>query len=128
MRSLTKHKLLHFSEEMDRKMRSEQGDLQQSMDFWVTNFGAQAASWLIWKHRRQLLARGAVDFKMPRSTPTPPWFRVAMETLKRKDKKWTVTYPGSLRDPQKTFRVTWLCWKNLRGLPTDPFRSLQPAG
>jgi hypothetical protein len=99
---------------------------EKSMDFWVEHFGSQAASWVIWKHRDRLHRYGVVDFKIPRNVIVPPYFRVAMETLKTcscgkqklkreckttcRTKKWEVVMVGGLSNPQKTWRVRWLLW------------------
>jgi hypothetical protein len=99
---------------IDRKVASDHGDLSQSMDFWVDHGGARAAAWLVWLHRRQFHRAGAVDFKIPRSAPTPPWMRVALETLKRRAGKWEVQHVGGLHDREKAFRVVWVPWAHYR--------------
>jgi hypothetical protein len=93
--------------EIDRADASK--SLDTAMNFWVENFGPQCAGWLTWTHRRILRRSGVVDFKMPKNIDTPPWFRVAMETLKRRQ-NWAVIRTGSALSSEKVYRVRWLGW------------------
>ena len=79
--------------------------LDESMQFWVENFGGRAAGWLIASCRKQLLRDGAFDFNIPVSAKSPPWFRVAIETLKRRA-SWTVTIRKTATT--RTYRVHWV--------------------
>jgi hypothetical protein len=89
---------------------SHHGDkLDERMDFWVENFGSQAASWLVWTYRRQFRRDGACDFVMPWKTETPPWMRVALETLKRRP-FWSVERIDLPVKGEKRFRITWHGW------------------
>jgi hypothetical protein len=84
-------------------------DESQSMDFWVEKFGATAAAWLVWSQRRKFRRMGVVDFTIPKTIPTPPWFRVAVETMKR-NAHWTVSTTHG--PATRTYRVCWERWHN----------------
>lgn len=86
------------------------------MDFWVDNYGAASAAWLLWKYRRQIRRAGAQDFEIPKNAVTPPWFRVAMETLKRREGRWSVSvrYRGAAGGEVRVYRVEWLGSKRER--------------
>ena len=86
----------------------------------VESFGPRTAGWLLWGHRQQLHAVGAVDFVVP-ERPNPVlgeklrWFFIAMDFLRRRP-GWTVVI--STRKKKRTFRVTWIGWGSWGSLRT----------
>jgi hypothetical protein len=88
----------------------------RTMNFWVDHFGATAAAWLVWSQRRFFLRDGVVDFKIPRSRVTPPWFRVAFETLKRRP-NWTASMIGNDNSILRVYRVRWQRWRAYAQVP-----------
>jgi hypothetical protein len=95
----------------------------RTMEFWVEKFGPTAAAWLIWSQRRVFLRDGVVDFKIPRANPTPSWFRVAFETLKRRH-NWSATMIGNDQSILRVYRVRWHKWRSQRHPEAAP--TLQP--
>jgi hypothetical protein len=95
---------------------AEEGLGNRSMEFWVEHFGATAAAWLIWSQRRIFLRDGVVDFKIPRAKTTPPWFRVAFETLKRRE-QWSATMLGNEQSILRVYRIRWHRWRAQRQPP-----------
>lgn len=100
----------HFQAFLDRIAEEERKrPLDQSMRWWVETHGPLAAGWLVFNHRRQIHRYGAVDFKIQDRVKLPPWFRVAIETLKRRhNERWTVVTMGA--GGMRTFRVQWHQW------------------
>lgn len=79
------------------------------MDFWVERQGARAAGWLVFKNRALFRRAGYADFVIPKKEKLPPWFRVAIETLKR-SKNWTVSMVGNPASNQRKYRIRWMLW------------------
>jgi len=94
-------------------LEQHKAEIDPRMDFWVENFGAQAAGWLVFKHRRQLHRYGSCDFTMPRLIDTPPWMRVALEALKRRG-AWSVQRFELADKGLKVFRVNWHAWGHFK--------------
>jgi hypothetical protein len=84
-----------------------------SMDMWVSMFGAKCAAWLIWEHRKNILKTGGQDFQIPKKATTPPWFRVAIETLKQRE-HWRVYMTGGAHSLTRNYRVLWLRHRRIR--------------
>ena len=93
------------------------GPMPESMEALVKFQGATAASWLIWAYRKSIHRSGAVDFKIPRSATTPPWFRVAVETLNLRQ-NWSVTLTGSTL-LERNYRIRWLQHGNFKRSQAD---------
>lgn len=55
-----------------------------SMDVLVRTEGLTAAAWLVRKHKSIFHKTGACYFDIKSDDTTPTWFRVAIETLKRR--------------------------------------------
>lgn len=81
--------------------------MEETMELWVKFHGATAAAWLMWQYRKQLHRNGAQDFFVPKNKQSPPWFRVAIETLKRRQ-NWSVTMVGNASSANRTYRVRWM--------------------
>jgi hypothetical protein len=82
---------------------------QEALDMHVALDGPTAAAWLVRKHKRQIKRAGAFDVVITDGTPTPPWFRIAVETMRRR-KTWLVV-KQSMRN-QTRYRLRWLPWGN----------------
>jgi hypothetical protein len=67
--------------------------------------GHRAAAWLVRKHRRQLHRSGEMVFTIEFGQATPPWFRIAVEYLKRRE-GWSAVITAQAG--QRTYRVVWL--------------------
>jgi hypothetical protein len=78
------------------------------LDLYVRVQGPTAAGWLVWQHRRLIHRTGKADFHVMLSAETPPWFRVAFETLKRR-KGWMVDSWESTQG--RHYRIVWLDWQ-----------------
>lgn len=92
-----------------------------TMAFWVKNFGATAAGWLIWEMRKSFIRAGVVLFKIQKSAATPPWFRVAIATLQDR-RHWSVTTQSTKLE--RNYVVQWLGWR--KGV-FDPMEERQPS-
>jgi hypothetical protein len=83
----------------------------------VRRDGCRAAAWLVRDRRAQFRRAGEVDFELPAGAEAPPWFRVAIEYLKRRP-GWSVVVfrRGGANDGarSKTYRVTWMAWARIR--------------
>lgn len=80
-----------------------------ALGVWVLTEGPKAAAWLVGKHRREIRLQGWVDFTIPSGKDAPPWFRVAVETLRRrKGEKWSVRAYRQGR--VQHYVVRWNCW------------------
>jgi hypothetical protein len=88
---------------------ASEGDaaLDESFEAHVRADGARAAAWLAWKHKAKLLRDGRVLFKIPTSKATPPWFRVAIEALRRRQ-RWHVQ--EAVVGAERHTLVEWLAW------------------
>jgi hypothetical protein len=78
---------------------------EQNLEFWVDNFGGSAAAWLIWEHRHHFRRDGYFDFYIPADKKTPPWFRVAIATLRQRQ-HWRVNVFTA--GGKRTYCVRWL--------------------
>ncbi len=85
----------------------DRGPTSESMQLWVDHFGARTAGWLVWRFRRMFRLRGAYDFKIPKSAAVPPWFRVAIATLRQRQ-WWSVAMVGNPSSLDRVYRVRWL--------------------
>jgi hypothetical protein len=94
---------------MQALLEQNKSQIDRRMNYWVDNFGAQAAGWLMFKHRAQLHRYGCCDFKMPMTIETPAWIRVALETLRRRP-NWSVQTFQLSNTKEKVFRVNWHGW------------------
>jgi hypothetical protein len=104
--------------ELQARAQSIPDEANAAMDFWVQHFGASAAGWLIWSQRRTFRRDGVVEFKIPASVKVPPWFRVAVETLARRQYWETsmVVNTASVR----VYRVRWQKWRAYVPKPVFP--------
>ena len=107
--------------ELQARAQSIPDEANASMDFWVKNFGASAAGWLIWSQRRKFRRDGVVEFKIPSRVTVPAWFRVAVETLARRQYWETsmVVNAASVR----VYRVRWQRWR--ANVPKPVFPALR---
>jgi hypothetical protein len=78
---------------------------QQMLDMLADTDGPRAAAWLLWPYRKSLHEYGEVIFTMPRVIELPPWFRVAIECL-RKREGWAVKL--DVRLSGRAYTVQWL--------------------
>lgn len=95
--------------------------VSESFEAHVRADGARAAAWLVWKHRAKLRRDGRVLFRIRADLDTPPWFRVAVEALRRRQ-RWSVVV--TTQAAERSYDVRWLEWGQRR---RDVQREIQPA-
>lgn len=89
----------------------------QAMEAWVQTHGSTAAAWLIFTYRKQIHARGFVDFEIGFKDKLPQWFRIAIEKI-RVSEKFSVSIKG-LPGKDRTWRLRWLYWGYYAGRKAD---------
>ena len=85
-------------------------DLGQSMEFQLAAHGNMAAAWLVFANRKRFRRNNnVVNFHIPRSKETPPWFRIAFEYLNRRAGWYTmVKYTMN----ERIYRITRLSYES----------------
>lgn len=70
-----------------------------------------AAAWLVWQHRRQLVAAGRVDFHMPAGhAEAPAWFDASIEVLRlHRPESWRVVEMSAVGGKRR-WRLFWRRW------------------
>lgn len=90
-------------------------DPRDGAEFFIERDGPKAAAWLIYKHRKQFRRDGVCEFRIQKkdkhllNTPEYAWFRLAIETLRRRQ-HWNVVEVGSLQSAVHVYRVRWMNW------------------
>ena len=95
----------------------------------VLSFGPRTAGWILKQHRKQLHAKGVIDFTVPEkpnkvTAEKLRWFFIAMDYLRQRDEngerfrtQWDVEIFEARRI--RTFRVRWLSWRSWKR--SNPF-------
>lgn len=99
---MPKTTLVQLAEEF-KELRDE------TFQWWVQQKGAHVAAWLIRSFKSNIHHRGEINFSIPASKETPPWFRVGFEKL-RQSNRWETSITREIWE--RTYRVKWKQWKS----------------
>ena len=104
----------HFKDVLVGKEAGERrGMTPDELEIWTRSHGAGAAAWLIFKYRRHIHRRGAVEFTLKQHEKMPNWMQVALEAL-RKRPGWKVVPMGLPSARKRAWVVRWTKWGAFR--------------